>query len=415
VFFYGGSWHAGADTVPIYKGQHIVNLANNVVVVTLNYRIGALGFLGSSLLQSFTPDGSTGNAGLQDQRMALEWVQANIAQFGGDPTRVTIFGQSAGGGSVSLHMQMSRSFKLFSAAIVESGPIASWSAKPMSAANSEFSQLVQQVNCVSPNNTATLQCLQNTPYWEFFNVTFTNIPGYFTKWGPVIDLVEIDEAPLTLLQNNIWYSRVPVMIGTNLNEGTTLVNGLNQNATDSMYMQWLINMFPSFWPQVYGLYPSAAYSSPWTAATVVITDAMQTCPSRAMARSLALSSIPVYLYHFTHVLGIVKLLAPSFGAFHGSELLFVYQDQHLLYEGLNIPLELSHAERNLQRLFGAYWTNFATSGNPNGPVVNATGQIHWPRWQNTTEINIQLAAQSSLNSFLDASHCHFWDKMCVGC
>jgi carboxylesterase type B len=100
VFLYGGSWKYGASSIPAYSGESLVaHSGHSVVVVSLNYRLGALGFLGSHALAARSPDRSTGNAGLQDQRLALQWVQQNIAAFGGDPNSVTLFGQSAGASS----------------------------------------------------------------------------------------------------------------------------------------------------------------------------------------------------------------------------------------------------------------------------------------------------------------------------
>lgn len=121
VFLYGGSWEYGGSSFPIYEGYGFAG-NQHVLLVTVNYRLDAFGFLGSRFLARETPDNSTGNFGLQDQRAALQWVQRNIANFGGDPARVMLFGESAGAGSVSNHGVLPRSEGLFVAAGMESGP-----------------------------------------------------------------------------------------------------------------------------------------------------------------------------------------------------------------------------------------------------------------------------------------------------
>eukprot|EP00438_Fugacium_kawagutii_P000239 Skav212284 [mRNA] locus=scaffold732:379434:380156:- [translate_table: standard] len=123
VYIFGGSYENGAGS--LYDGFSVVSFwrsnGSPALLVTFNYRLNVFGFLGSDELRSRDPLRSTGNYGLQDQRMALRWVQENIAAFGGDPKKVTIWGQSAGAMSVSLHMTMPKSYDLYSAAIMQSG------------------------------------------------------------------------------------------------------------------------------------------------------------------------------------------------------------------------------------------------------------------------------------------------------
>jgi carboxylesterase type B len=114
VFIYGGSFREGTTSNPLYEARHLA-AAGGVIVVTINYRVGVLGFLSGI-------DGLKGNYGLMDQRLALKWAHDNIAEFGGDPDRITLFGESAGAMSVGLHLISPESQPLFSAAIMESNP-----------------------------------------------------------------------------------------------------------------------------------------------------------------------------------------------------------------------------------------------------------------------------------------------------
>lgn len=130
LFFYGGSWSWGGTQFDLYNGERFIKERDGVILVTANYRLGPLGFLAAA-----GNDQLPGNQGLLDQRNAMIWISENIAAFGGDPARLTIFGESAGSGSVSCHLVMPASWPYFSKAMMESGPMAPWIARPLSVAN----------------------------------------------------------------------------------------------------------------------------------------------------------------------------------------------------------------------------------------------------------------------------------------
>lgn len=158
VFIHGGAFVEGAGSSPLYDGSQFAS--QNVVVVTLNYRLGALGFLNATA----GSDTIGGNFGLLDQRVAMNWVKTNIAAFGGDPTKITLFGESAGAMSVGLHtLVMPDSSSLFSAALMESNPFGAIYQTPSDAqtrGNSFLGELCNQINCPTP---LSLQWLQNAP------------------------------------------------------------------------------------------------------------------------------------------------------------------------------------------------------------------------------------------------------------
>ena len=129
MFFYGGSFTFGGASFPLYDGDQDVVLSEDVILVATNYRLNVFGFLAGDELRAENADGMTGNYGLQDQRAALQYLHDNIAAFGGDPARVTIFGESAGGASVSNHLVSPRSRGLFSGAMIQSGSFSDWSSQ----------------------------------------------------------------------------------------------------------------------------------------------------------------------------------------------------------------------------------------------------------------------------------------------
>ena len=151
-------------------GRHaaLLHRRTSAVVVTNAFSMSVLAYVwclrcfrfgGADVLRPHNSDGSVGNYGLQDQRLGLQWVRDNIKAFGGDPSRVMLFGESAGAGSTSVHLLTPRSAGLFHAAAMESGPIAPWVATPLPKAQSWFDSIVAASPCAGNNNDALLQCL----------------------------------------------------------------------------------------------------------------------------------------------------------------------------------------------------------------------------------------------------------------
>lgn len=222
VFLYGGSWKYGSSNFLAYDAVTDVDLAQDVIFVTLNYRLGPFGFLGSDELKANSTDGSTGNYGLQDQRAALQWVKENIANFNGDPEKVMLFGESAGAGSTSAHLVAKKSWGLYSRAAMESGPIAPWTAQPYEFAVDKFNGVAQNLGCMSESNnggtaTANLDCMRNRNWTAVQDATH-GIKSGFLEWSPVIDGVEFTEHPMKLAAAG-EFNRVPVLMGSNRDEG----------------------------------------------------------------------------------------------------------------------------------------------------------------------------------------------------
>ncbi|MGI9386173.1 MAG: carboxylesterase/lipase family protein, partial [Methyloligellaceae bacterium] len=213
VFIHGGAFVFGSSANPLYNGSALA--ARGVVVVTLNYRLGALGFLAGI-------DGLTGNYGFLDQQLALKWVRDNIAAFGGDPGKVTIFGESAGAMSVGLHLQSPVSRRMFRAAIMESNPFG-MPYKSMSEAGRFGGHFRSAVGCRSGG----LDCLKRVPFatlvqhqktfWIEIESLLSGFSGQLV-WAPVVDG---ETVPAQANQNQISQ---PVIVGTNRDEGVIFAN-----------------------------------------------------------------------------------------------------------------------------------------------------------------------------------------------
>lgn len=307
-WIYGGAYILG-DSFEFgwYDGQTLAN-ARNVIVVAPNYRVGALGFLGHSALQKEDADGSTGNYGVQDQQLALKWVQENIGAFGGDASRVTIFGESAGAFSVCWHLANARSKGLFSAAIIESGscdPVQFMQPLPDAVA---FGALyAASLGCKDADPRACLRALSASditqalptaldPSWPASETVIhqygaaANMPEDVLKaslppfaplfaWGPVVDGSEAGTPaiPLHRIRKGQW-NKVPVIIGSNDDEGSIfipfaalVVKGVSLPLTDAG-LELAIAHFvgDKNAPAALLRYPAADFSSPTSRGAAMI-------------------------------------------------------------------------------------------------------------------------------------------------
>ncbi|CAL1532702.1 unnamed protein product, partial [Lymnaea stagnalis] len=220
VWVYGGAFTTGSSTLDIYDGKYLAT-ENDVVVVSMQFRFGALGYfvLGS-------PD-SPGNAGMMDLRMALEWVQRNIHSFGGNAHNVTLVGESSGAVSIGLLMLSSLGRGLFNRAILQSGsPQAPWGTYSLQEGRRRSKQLAQLLGC-NPKEAdwVILACLRALPAWKFpENETNTSIAEGIAQFPfiPVIDGVFLTKSPREYLKEGS-FKKIPLLLGSNANEGSWLL------------------------------------------------------------------------------------------------------------------------------------------------------------------------------------------------
>jgi carboxylesterase type B len=410
-FVYGGSWIGGSST--IYDAMFDVKLTEDVIFVTINYRLGAFGFLASDTLRTTSPDGSTGNYGLQDQRAALQWWQQSASAFGGDPTKVMLVGESAGAGSTSCHLVAERSEGLFQRALMESGPFAPWTAMPYNISQLKYARLASIVGCASgleftaeevlriSSDDAVLNCLKAQ------NMSVINDAEHSLSEGdarvdfaPTVDGVELTDLPEVLAAQGKIHD-VPILLGSNRDEGTLFSQAPHDlNATG--FLPYLEGKFgKSITDAMAPYYPLSDYPSPWWAETHIIGDGLLSCPSRRSARWIQNApnrKNPVFLYFFQHELEVIAIFAPDKGCCHASELVFVFNFDVALW---------SDAERALSDQFVRYWTRFAMTGNPNGG-----GDPNWPAYDTSADVLMVLDVGSSLGPLANVkkTQCDAWDQ-----
>ena len=302
VFIHGGGNSAGSarqEVVPgrlLYDGAALAEASGNIVV-TLQYRIGALGWLVHPALDAEAPDARSGNYGLEDLVAALEWVRRDIASFGGNPERVMIFGESAGGLNVCALLATPGAAALFTSAAIESGGCV---ANSRSAALATGATLADNAGCSNAADAAA--CLRAKTPAELLAALPPDVglTGSLAPFQPNVDGSLLPSAPLDAIRSG-QHHQVPVVIGTNADETAREVP---LNLSEAQYQALLTTAFanPAVRAQVAAVYTSESFGSPRRAYVALTSEAKFTCPARTIARALAAAQgAPVFRYYFTEV------------------------------------------------------------------------------------------------------------------
>ena len=377
VFIHGGGEIFGSAqqapwTLPPPLAGH------GVIVVTVQYRLGLLGFLAHPLLTAESPQGSSGNYVLMDQIAALKWVRDNIAEFGGDPARVMIFGESAGSVNAQALLASPAAAGLFWAAGMESGVFkGGLIGTSIEYAYPWYADVASAVNCDTAAD--VLACLRAVPA---NTLVLTTANGYDPGWFNIEPIV-LPEDPFLKLQR--LGSPVPLLIGSNSDE-QALAYETAPPIDSASYAAMVHSQFDVFAPgagdTLLSLYPATDYTSPNYALSALLTDTYFTCKTRNLAR--AASGAPgarVWRYLYTHRYENDALLN-SVGAFHSAELPFVSGNLQTLT--VPIPYTPSNAEIALANEMMDYWARLAATGDPNG-----SGAVQWLPYD-AGEIILQL-------------------------
>jgi para-nitrobenzyl esterase len=399
VWVHGGRFTLGAGRD--YDGTKLA--ADGIVVVTINFRLGALGFLAHPALAS-RPGGPSGNYGLMDQQVALRWVQGNIRRFGGDPHNVTIAGQSSGGTSVLAHLVSRGSRGLFHQAIVQSGSFA-LTQQSLAAAEADAEAFAARAGC--PDQTA--DCLRHLPVEDLVsNFPGAAIPG-------VVDGAVLEESVGTALAAG-RFARVPILNGINHDEQREFVTGAEavsggafvpvpEPVTAESYQRVIASVkgVPAARAAAIAAeYPLGAYPSPPVAFSTLVSDADFAYPALQIDQ-WASKWVPTFAYEFNDDNAPLRYPPPLTGppvATHKSE--FPY-----LFDLPDAPLQepLSPDQQTLAASMRAAWVNFAASGNPSSPAVP------WPAFggADSAQMLSLVPPRPQLETdFASRHHCAFW-------
>jgi para-nitrobenzyl esterase len=379
VWIHGGSYRNGSGAVPTYDGTRFAR--DGVVCVTLNYRLGVDGFLAL--------DDGIANLGLLDQLTALRWVQENIAEFGGDPLRVTIFGESAGGMSVATLLAMPQSVGLFSRAIAQSG--AAHYALPMDTAKRMGSYLAEELG-VDPTRAAIaavpLERLTQAQVALRADQVARPDPQ---RWGetlatgmlfqPTIDGDTLDALPITRIAGGSG-AKVDLLVGSNSQEYRFFIvpPGLVDLVTDD-YLTAAVAGYGLSVEQALAIYRAAisADARPGDLLAAIVTDRLFRIPAIRMAEARATAPAATYMYEFAW-------RSPQFndqlGAGHAVEIAFVFDN---LAQPENEPLIGAAPPQPIADAMHAAWVAFARDGVPQAPTLPA-----WPRYELTQRATMRF-------------------------
>ncbi|SFR80387.1 para-nitrobenzyl esterase [Marinobacter daqiaonensis] len=413
VWIHGGAFETGSGGAS-YTPSGL--LEQDTVVVTLNYRMGVLGFLSHPDLAA---DGPSGSYGIMDQQLALQWVQDNIANFGGDPNNITIFGESAGGASVMTHVASPAATNLFHKAIVQSGAYIGVVDQPTEAEIAALGEAFytalgcEDIACIRGLSAEDILAAQQAS-------GFSYVPSLRSDILP-------SDVKTTLAEGS--YNKVPVLAGSNLDEGRLFVGiaelgrinaALEEDKTyeeaaaeaalkPEDYRDQVAALVPSsLVDTVISLYPLSNYENTSVAVSAINTDSRFACPSLPQVQQLATGGQMVYAYEFT------DRDAPSIipegntfdlGAAHAFEIQYIFGSRASREaRGMNA------ASLDLADAMTAYWARFAENGNPNSS--DGTGTL-WENLQangNMLELDPEQIDNLSAADFAQRHVCALWNQ-----
>jgi len=399
VWFHGGGFTE--DGSLNYDGTKLA--ADGLVVVTVNYRLGALGFLAHSAL-AVRPGGASENYGLMDQQAALRWVQDNIRRFGGDPHDVTIAGQSAGGVSVLAHLVSPESHGLFQRAIVESGAFA-LDQIPRTSAEAFGQSFADEVGC----SDQTAACLRHVPVSTLVaDFPTAAIPG-------VVDGKVLTQSIGSALAAG-RFAHVPLLNGVNQNEELIFVAGLGlavsggtfvpapapgSGTSESEYegeIASVLGVSAARASAIAARYPLSAFPLPVLALSTLLSDANFVCPA-VQVDNLISGKVPTFAYEFDDGTAPPIFTGPFYPfATHSSEIQYLFDQPNAPY-----ATPLNPDQETLAAGMRQAWANFAAGGDP------ASAAVPWPAFNGTSDVLSLVEPQPQVDTAYAASHnCSFW-------
>lgn len=369
VYLYGGGFIGGSGAYALYDGATLAR--EGVVVVNLNYRIGVLGFLAHPQLAAESPRRTSGNYGLLDQIAALQWIHDNIAAFGGDPKRVTIFGESAGAVSVAMLLVSPRAKGLFQTAILQSVTVPRLAARAdAEAAGARLGADIAQLRALPAENLIA----HNFDFFAHSADEFTDMEFP----SPTLDGDVLPEQPRGAFERGA-INPAEVVVGYNADEGGMFMPP-EPKQTKASYEAWVRSHFGDLAPQVLHVTPAGDDASAPAAMSAVLGDVVFNESGRMVARATAKAGLRTYAYLFTKSLAN-RPPAP----WHSESVRYVFGT--LDAPGF-VPWRpaADAGDHILSRTMRRYWARLAARGDPNGP-----GLPYWPAYDTKTDQYIEFA------------------------
>ena len=409
VWLHTGGFQGATSNFAASDGRRFAE-ERNAIVVAPNYRLGPFGFLAHRALTTDSPDyRSSGNYGFADQRAALRWVRENIAAFGGDPTNVTLAGTSAGSTSAAMHLVSPASRGLFHRVIMQSAyALVRWDT--LEGAEDQGASLAARLGCTNAATAAS--CLRSKDRDEVLTALPIGQAQFLEQsgrvdWGPVVDGLELPDQPRTLYRRG-QFSRIPVVIGTNRDEGWTFVDRSFPAGLDAQRYQSVVrNEFAMDADAVLAAYPLSAFPTAKDALVQLTGDVDFVCDARRIARVMDHDGARVFVYSFDYP---VNTVTPG-RAFHGLE-------SNLLF-GNNFGAPSNHVlttpDLVVYDAMSVFWRRFMETGDPNARGV----PVQWPPYRpghfeepvdaSRSDRHFVFGDRLGVANYLRDSHCNFWE------
>ena len=391
VWIHGGGFVIGASSQSAYDGESLAS--QGVVVVSVNYRLGVLGFLAHPGLSAESPNGVSGNYALLDMVAALEWVKRNVSAFGGDPNNVTIFGESAGGSAVCLLMVVPQARGLFQKVISESAwgidrPVShlknSWYAR-VPAERYGSTKLGPDIAALRAKSAADILKIVGLP--DMTGESRAAERG--ETFLPVVDGVVLPDDPARLFDAGKFH-HVALIAGTNADEGT-LMGGPNVHNLEALKKYAAVTVGEQA-DGMLAAYPAASDAEAYSAATGAQGDLEFLMGTRGVLRAAAKYNPHTYQYQFTRVTGVGRRI--KWGSYHASEIPYVFGTlpDSVYGTAANFLANFSvdgdtynGDDEKLSKAMSAAWVQFAKTGDPNRP-----GVARWPAFSAAKEAYLEF-------------------------
>jgi para-nitrobenzyl esterase len=404
VWIHGGGLSSGHGAEVTYDG--IALARRGVVVVTINYRLGPFGYLAHALLSKESEHQASGNYGTLDQVAALEWVQKNIAAFGGEPKRVTIFGESAGSWSINHMMATPLAKGLFHGAIGQSGggfgsfgsgsrfSGRAYKKAEVEAAGERFAEAL-----VGPDASPSLEVLRSKTAEEV--MAAMAVPSRAFRISPNVDGWVFPDTIYNIFAAGAQ-NDVPVIVGSNADEGASLGGAARGPTTIGEYRKYARTEFGELADAFLAAYPAKSDEEARHGRIGSYTDQSFGWEMRMWARMMDTVSSKAYLYFFSRVAPSTD--AERYGAFHAAEIIYVFNSiGKSPYPYAN--RDYDDTDRKLSNLMASYWVNFATRGNPNGDSMP-----EWPAYSRDADEALEFGDTVQVRHGIRKDRLDFQDR-----
>ncbi|XP_075137784.1 cholinesterase-like [Leptodactylus fuscus] len=408
VFIHGGAFSFGTSSSDMYDGS-VLAASEKVIVVSMNYRLGVFGFLA-------LPGNAKapGNAGLFDQRLALQWVQENIAAFGGNPDSITIFGHSAGAVSVGYHVMSPGSHSYFNRAILQSGaPTATLAFNSQERSRVLSVQLAKLLNCPTEDEDASIACLQKVDAKELIDKQILSASGSpIVHLSPVLDNDFLTDIPHNLVKESL--KNTDILIGITEDDGNPFpvfgAPGFSVKHQSLITTEELKESLRYYFPPGDDLSVESMMLLyvDWDdeknteknrkAMEQILRDTIFTCPSKYFADFASNTKTNLYVYEYAHRPSD-EGLPEWMGVAHGAELPILFGKPLILSQ------QFSNQEQVFSRRLMNIWGNFARKGNPNDD------EIIWPQYSAEEQSYAILKADRiDVKQKWNSQKCQFWNS-----